>query len=549
MYQDQSDADVFYATRIVWALLPLLATLLCVLVWLLVSKLKTVNNLVEKMKASIVILLYLLWPGLSSETFALFACQEVCGENRLRVDVNELCFVNGGRHSSFAFGLGIPMLLFYVVGLPLLALVMVVRVQRRSKEQNKELHTMKGHYTFGLFYSAYHPDVWWWESTVALRKILISLIGVFGGSMGQMQVHLTAYMMVIIMLLTAMVRPFGDHFLLQCLDLATLAAVWMTLWAGTVFNDHPRCEDGAGGTLAWCDLLSVVVGVVVVLCLVFVVAVIVYYKKKARAASQSVEKTSKKKRRVSSRELMIEMSTQPLQTNTQAAEEGEGEVKCRETEDEGEGGGEVIVTLGVNPMHGKSGEAAPGKTASGEAAPISPISPATTTSTVTPTATPNAAGARWNTLKHATRASRTFRKGGKQRIKRLSKVMKARHNESGGGESGGESGSGGGDSIDGENEALKMETDVEAAVSMHVDVETGRRYSYDAATGHTQWLSDDGDTKNGATIEEQGERKQESGMRRISFRKIVNDDNAVFFQNVETRETVWNLPKNGDLVV
>ena len=192
MYSEQSDADVFYFTRIIWAVLPVIATLLCVLVWLLVSKFKKVNDLVKKIKASVVILLYLLWPGLSSETFAMFACREVCGESRLRVDINELCFAKGSRHSDFAFVLGIPMLVVYVVGLPLLAMIMVVRVQRRSKEQGRELHKMKGHYTFGLFYSAYHPDVWWWESTVALRKIIISLIGVFGGSMGQMQIHLTA---------------------------------------------------------------------------------------------------------------------------------------------------------------------------------------------------------------------------------------------------------------------------------------------------------------------------------------------------------------------
>ena len=38
--------------------------------------------------------------------------------------------------------------------------------------------------------------------------------------------------------------------------------------------------------------------------------------------------------------------------------------------------------------------------------------------------------------------------------------------------------------------------------------------------------------------------------RRQSFRKIVGDDNAVFFQNihVETEETVWKVPMNGDLV-
>ena len=85
-------------------------------------------------------------------------------------------------------------------------------------------------------------------------------------------------------------------------------------------------------------------------------------------------------------------------------------------------------------------------------------------------------------------------------------------------------------------EEVKTVLDVEAAVTMQVD----------AATGQTQWLSDD-DEGDETTIEEQGEKKQESSKRQ-SFRKILGDDNAVFFQNIETEETVWEVPKNGDLV-
>ena len=172
-------------------------------------------------------------------------------------------------------------------------------------------------------------------------------------------------------------------------------------------------------------------------------------------------------------------------------------------------------------------------TRSGAAATAAPTAPEN--------ATPNAATGRahWNKLKQATKTARTFRKGGKQRIKRLSKVMKARHNESIGE---------GGSSMEGEVQQTVL--DVEAAVSIHVDEKSGRRYSCNAATGQTQWLSNDNGedgTEDGTTIEEQGERKQES-TKRQSFRKIVDDDNAVFFQNVETGETVWKVPETGDLM-
>ena len=94
--------------------------------------------------------------------------------------------------------------------------------------------------------------------------------------MGEMQVHGTAWLIVIVMLLTAIVQPFGKQKLLQFLELGTLCATWMTLWAGTVFNSYPRCEDGEGGTVGWCDTLSVLVGVIDI-AMVFVVIVVVVY--------------------------------------------------------------------------------------------------------------------------------------------------------------------------------------------------------------------------------------------------------------------------------
>jgi hypothetical protein len=102
---------------------------------------------------------------------------------------------------------------------------------------------------------------------------------------------------------------------------------------------------------------------------------------------------------------------------------------------------------------------------------------------------------------------------------------------------------GGGPSMAGE---VKTVSDVEAVVSMHVDEETGRRYSYNAATDETQWLSND-DEEDEVTIEEQGETKQRN-RKRPSFRKLVSDKNEVYYQNVETGEDVWKMPVDGDLL-
>ena len=67
--------------------------------------------------------------------------------------------------------------------------------------------------------------------------------------------------------------------MLNYLELSTLIAIWLTLWAGNVFNANPRCEDGKGGTVAWCDTISIAVGVIDVIMMFAVVATMVYYKK------------------------------------------------------------------------------------------------------------------------------------------------------------------------------------------------------------------------------------------------------------------------------
>ena len=377
---------------------------------------------------------------------------------------------------GFAFGLGLPMLLFYVIGLPSLAWIMVMRVHRRSKEKGRKLHKMKGHNTFGLFYSAYHPDVWWWEGTVALRKIIISLMGVFGGSMGQMQIHVTACFMVIIMLLTAIVRPFGDQLLLYCLDLLALGAVWLTLWAGSVFNDHPRCEDGAGGTLAWCDLMSGVISVLVILVLVLVVAVIVYYKKKSRDAA-------KKKRERERESGVAEEDTSGAINETSIIELTEQGMKVFDFDED---------SMESNPMNQRREEGEESSGAGGsQGVTTNPvveennveISQDTLTGGVThlvkndetitlpigegDAATQLQKNSHWLKLQKSVHATNGFKAGRKKRVKRLSRVMKAQRN------------------------SATRETVDEIALPPHwemvYDDAEGSNYYYNSETGKSRW--------------------------------------------------------------
>ena len=78
--------------------------------------------------------------------------------------------------------------------------------------------------------------------------------------------------------------------MLHKLEMSSLMATFLTLWAGSVFNIFPRCEDpeqGEGITILWCDVLSVVVGVVDVGVVVAFVVCFIYLKIESTKAKEA----------------------------------------------------------------------------------------------------------------------------------------------------------------------------------------------------------------------------------------------------------------------
>lgn len=178
-----------------------------------------------KWEIAVVAVLYLLYPTLCGSSFGLFACRTVCNDGKLylRADLEEECFLSGGRHEFFAFMLGLPMLLLYVFGLPLVAYFFVYRLRKRAikvvfekksssnnnlagsttrprqnsstgthtnRRLNRESMQDDGQFkVLGLLFSVFREDTWFWEITICWRKVVLAAIGVFGAQMGELQIH------------------------------------------------------------------------------------------------------------------------------------------------------------------------------------------------------------------------------------------------------------------------------------------------------------------------------------------------------------------------
>jgi hypothetical protein len=145
-----TEADVFWSTRIVWALMPIVLTVGCLIAWHVYNTMTTVQDMPRKLKTTVVCTLYILWPGLCLATFEIFACESICDRSLLIVDLEEECWV--GRHAMFAGFLGVPMLLLYVVSFPMFVMLTIKKMRNRGSVKNVDLITMKAHEVWGKFY-------------------------------------------------------------------------------------------------------------------------------------------------------------------------------------------------------------------------------------------------------------------------------------------------------------------------------------------------------------------------------------------------------------
>ena len=294
-----SDLDIFYTTAVTWAVAPIALVIVCSLAWIVIKfccfRSMTSAHIASNTRTSLVALLYLIHPTLCEQTFALFSCRSVCGENEqwLRVSLDEQCWT--GRHLFYVYIIALPMMLIYVFGLPFGAWFACYRVKLRAMRSHRTMTSPRrrrstireiemkdeAHHTYGALYSMYKPRFFWWEGTVVFRKILIALVATFGSSLGLLQVHIGLMILAVFILFTAVVRPYDDAInssLLMNVELGGLATMWLTLWAGSIFNTYPRCEvsggvlldhDGfrrfVGGTAGrqtylWCDVMSLAIG-------------------------------------------------------------------------------------------------------------------------------------------------------------------------------------------------------------------------------------------------------------------------------------------------
>ena len=263
-------ANLFYAKLLAYALLPIICLLLSWIWWRIVAHCvrkvpwssedngeNTEENDEEnegymyvpdpkdQFILSVIVQLYLLYPTICQQIFRLFTCVEI-GEGSwyLSADLQVECFHE--IHLSMVLFLGIPQILVYILGLPLLGL----SAMHFSHEHGNNNPTIK--YRYGVLYSGYRPGMLYWEVVVALRKVLVAALVVLVSEVGvSMQIHLGMFVLMFALIAHLFAKPFVSHWsLLGQFETASLVICWLTLWSGIVYihnSEHNRKNSVDGG--------------------------------------------------------------------------------------------------------------------------------------------------------------------------------------------------------------------------------------------------------------------------------------------------------------
>ena len=216
-----------------------------------------------------VLILFFLQPYLVTRFALLLSCVKM-GKNDtdlyMTEDLSIQCWVSS-KHLGYVFGLGLPLFVVYVVGVPLAIYLILCQPDAQFKinrissvllaqlgpdpshdpsnflkphpqegivnEQQLELdeNTTRFQSNFGFLFQGYHPELYFWEIVVIMRKACLSLVGVVFAFDIRMQVNMGLLVLIVATFAHMAYQPFTTD-IMNLFELASLSTSLFTFFFG-----------------------------------------------------------------------------------------------------------------------------------------------------------------------------------------------------------------------------------------------------------------------------------------------------------------------------
>ena len=207
---------------------------LCAVVIVSASLVATLRNKAKdvwpKAKATLVTIIFLLYPGIVTRVFTTFKCKKIGDKRYLVADYSVVC--GEGEHATMS----IVMFMFagvYVIGIPLGSMLILFwnkKLLAVGDDASRALRKKSEAFAkvFGALYDAYSPRYWWFEAVVMIQKAMLTggLVLVAPGSSAQVLVGLViASGFLIVLMQTKPYKEAGEEIMQTIATVSTCATL------------------------------------------------------------------------------------------------------------------------------------------------------------------------------------------------------------------------------------------------------------------------------------------------------------------------------------
>lgn len=218
---------VHYRKLVILVLLPVVFISASVFFWGVVAWKKRNWVLMRReCAATIVIMFFLILPTLVDALFSLFSCMEIeTGEYWLITNLSLKCW--NSSHRLYMLVVGLPGLVVWVFGVPLLCLCVLIRNRRKQDEIWMKLQ-------YGFLISGYKRTCYYWEFVILYRKVLIIICAVFITNFMPIRALTIQIVLLVAFFLQVQVEPYTTKSLNRTETLAILTAD-VTIYCGLYY--------------------------------------------------------------------------------------------------------------------------------------------------------------------------------------------------------------------------------------------------------------------------------------------------------------------------
>jgi len=210
------------------SILPVALMLLGVLAWLLIAMCKSIALFKEKLVATFVMILFLIHTTITKTEFSVFPCKELkSGELWLERDLNQRCWST--QHTRFIQSVGLPSIVVWVIGLPLVCLLYIHR--RRIA-----LHSPSVQMQYSFLYKGYQRNRYYWEFVILYRKITLVMVLVFLASYSAaIQAQTILAILLFSVIFQIYIQPFNIS-IMNSLEAKSILASAVTIYCGLYYE-------------------------------------------------------------------------------------------------------------------------------------------------------------------------------------------------------------------------------------------------------------------------------------------------------------------------